>query len=210
MAPEEVEAVVRRVMWLIKDSQTKVLVFSTWAEVLQLLEHALKTNHVPCMRAKSRDALEGAIKEFRKPVQKGKLPLQTLLLLLKQGGNGLNLTEAQHVIMMEPIFDPAVEQQAIGRIHRIGQTHDTTVHRFVVEKSVEQNVHRICSARVAAMDMRGASKAVETPLTVRDVALLLDESWGAHARPANEEQSEAGPSSLHNHSEEGPSGLGTT
>ncbi len=47
------------------------------------------------------------------------------------------------------------------------QTHDTTVHRFVVEKSVEQNVHRICSARVAAMDMRGASKAVETPLTVR-------------------------------------------
>ncbi len=44
----------------------------------------------------------------------------------------------------------------------------------------------------------------------RDVALLLDESWGAHARPANEEQSEAGPSSLHNHSEEGPSGLGTT
>ena len=79
-------------MWLIKDPQTKVLVFSTWAEVLQLLEHALKTNHVPCMRAKSRDALEGAIKEFRKPVQKGKPQLQTLLLLLKQGGNGLNLT----------------------------------------------------------------------------------------------------------------------
>ena len=47
------------------------------------------------------------------------------------------------------------------------QTRDTTVHRFVVEKSVEQNVHRICSARVAAMDMRGSSKAMETPLTVR-------------------------------------------
>ena len=75
--------------------------------------------------------------------------------------------EAQHVIMMEPIFDPAVEQQAIGRIHRIGQTQATTVHRFVVEKSVEQNVHAICSARVAAMDMRGSTKAIETPLTVR-------------------------------------------
>ncbi len=79
-------------MWLIKDQETKVLVFSTWAEVLQLLEHALKTNHVPCMRAKSRDALEEAIKEFRKPVQMGKPRMQTLLLLLKQGGNGLNLT----------------------------------------------------------------------------------------------------------------------
>ncbi len=69
--------------------------------------------------------------------------------------------------MMEPIFDPAVEQQATGRIHRIGQTQATTVHRFVVEKSVEQNVRGICAARVAAMDMRGSSKAIETPLTVR-------------------------------------------
>ena len=92
MGAVQVESVVRRVMWLIKDPQTKILIFSTWAEVLQLLEHALKTNHVPCMRAKSRDALEEAIKEFRKPVKKGRPHLQTLLLLLKQGGNGLNLT----------------------------------------------------------------------------------------------------------------------
>ena len=109
LASVQVEAVVRRVMWLIKDSQTKVLVFSTWAEVLQLLEHALKTNHVPCMRAKSRDALEGAIKEFRKPVQKGKLPLQTLLLLLKQGGNGLNLTGtplSMHAAFLVPMHGP--------------------------------------------------------------------------------------------------------
>ena len=68
--------------------------------------------------------------------------------------------------MMEPIFDPAVEQQAIGRIHRIGQTQATTVHRFVVEESVERNVHRICSARMAAMDMRGSSKTIVPPLTV--------------------------------------------
>ena len=98
MSLMQVEAVVRRVMWLTKDPQTKVLVFSTWAEVLQLLEHALKTNEVPCMRAQSRQALEEAIQAFRKPVKpgkpvkSGKPHLQTLLLLLKQGGNGLNLT----------------------------------------------------------------------------------------------------------------------
>ena len=44
----------------------------------------------------------------------------------------------------------------------------------------------------------------------RDIALLLDESWGAHARPASEEQAEAGPSGLDDHSEEGPSGAGAT
>ena len=95
MSLVQVEAVVRRVMWLTKDPQTKVLVFSTWAEVLQLLEHALKTNQMPCMRAQSRHALEEAIQAFRKPAKpakSGKPHLQTLLLLLKQGGNGLNLT----------------------------------------------------------------------------------------------------------------------
>ena len=88
----QVEAVVRRVMWLTKNPQTNVLVFSTWVEVLRLLEHALNTNHVPCVFAKNRKALEQAIEDIRKPVGSGQPHLQTMLLQLKQGGNGLNLT----------------------------------------------------------------------------------------------------------------------
>lgn len=54
-----------------------------------------------------------------------------LLLLVKQGANGLNLTEAQHVVLVEPQLDPAVEAQAVGRVDRIGQLRATHVHRCV-------------------------------------------------------------------------------
>ena len=55
-----------------------------------------------------------------------------LLLLIQHGANGLNLLEAQHVIMVEPLLNPAAEAQAVGRVHRIGQEHKTLVHRFIV------------------------------------------------------------------------------
>lgn len=54
---------------------------------------------------------------------------QVLLLLMQQGSNGLNLTEAQHVVLVEPSLNPAVEAQAVGRVDRIGQTRATHVHR---------------------------------------------------------------------------------
>lgn len=58
--------------------------------------------------------------------------IQVLLLLIQHGANGLNLLEAQHVILVEPLLNPASEAQAIGRVHRIGQKNKTLVHRFIV------------------------------------------------------------------------------
>lgn len=58
--------------------------------------------------------------------------VQVLLLLIQHGANGLNLLEAQHVILVEPLLNPAAEAQAVGRVHRIGQKHKTLVHRFIV------------------------------------------------------------------------------
>ncbi|KAK9810496.1 hypothetical protein WJX72_011793 [[Myrmecia] bisecta] len=125
-------------------------------------------------------------------------PVQTLLLLVKQGANGLNLTEAQHVVLVEPLLDPAVEAQAVGRVHRIGQQHETFVHRFVVEASVEQNVHRLSSERAAAMDLSAAgtkrtSRSEQQALTVRDVAVLLDQRWAA---PPGDDETQLSPRAI--------------
>lgn len=58
--------------------------------------------------------------------------IQVLLLLVQHGANGLNLLEAQHVVLVEPLLNPAVEAQAISRVHRMGQENKTLVHRFMV------------------------------------------------------------------------------
>lgn len=69
--------------------------------------------------------------------------ITALLLPISSGANGLNIIEAAHVILVEPILNPATELQAIGRIHRIGQTKETTVHRFLVRDTIEDRMHHI-------------------------------------------------------------------
>jgi superfamily II DNA or RNA helicase len=55
-----------------------------------------------------------------------------VLLPFKSGSNGLNVVEASHVFLIEPLLNAAVEAQAIGRVHRIGQDKLTTIHRMIV------------------------------------------------------------------------------
>ncbi|KAK9793444.1 hypothetical protein WJX73_004156 [Symbiochloris irregularis] len=189
----QIEAVVRRIKWLTNASlAAKVLVFSTWQDVVDVVAHALRANHLPFAYARGRKATEKAIQQFKSGALSeqsglgGARPIQTLLLLVKQGGNGLNLTEAQHVVMVEPLLDPAVEQQAVGRVHRIGQTHPTQVHRFVIESSIEESVRQISSERAAVMDLSAAAaeqapKAEQQSLTIRDVGKLLQQHWTQEA-----------------------------
>ena len=109
-----------------------------------------------------------------------------LMLLTKQGSNGLNLQQAQHVVFLEPLLDPAEAAQAVGRVDRIGQTRATHVHRFVVQRSIEENVHKLGQHRAAAMDLsagvglkkRGKGGGGGGGLTVADVAVLLKEEVG--------------------------------
>lgn len=85
--------------------------------------------------------------------------LRCLLLNLKSGGNGLTLVEANHVFLLEPIFNAATEAQAINRIHRSGQTKPTFVHRWVGQPASERGARREHGPEraVVLLQVRGAA-----------------------------------------------------
>ncbi|KAK9160686.1 hypothetical protein Syun_007027 [Stephania yunnanensis] len=66
-----------------------------------------------------------------------------LLMSLKAGGIGLNLTAASNIFLMDPWWNPAVEEQAVMRIHRIGQKRTVSVRRFIVKDTVEERMQQV-------------------------------------------------------------------
>ena len=69
-------------------------------------------------------------------------PTTIFLLSLRAGAVGLNLTAASQVFLLEPCFNPAMEEQAIGRVHRMGQTRPRVVRRLIVRDSLEERLNR--------------------------------------------------------------------
>src|SRR5690606_2564553 len=75
-----------------------------------------------------------------------------MLLSLKAGGTGLNLTSADHVFLLDPWWNPAVEDQAADRAHRIGQDRPVLVHRLVAEDTVEERILALQESKRALAD----------------------------------------------------------
>ncbi|KAI4694326.1 hypothetical protein J4E81_006542 [Alternaria sp. BMP 2799] len=124
-----------------EEKGAKTVVFSQFTSFLDLIEPALTRDHIPFLRfdgSISQKVRAQILTEFTtspKPY--------VLLLSLRAGGVGLNLTCANKVFMMDPWWSFAVEAQAIDRVHRMGQEREVKVIRFCVEGSIEEKMLRI-------------------------------------------------------------------
>lgn len=119
---------------------SRVLIFSQFTSFLSMVGEWLKQNNMDYLY------LDGniPIRERSKLVdkfQKGECPL--FLISLQAGGLGLNLTLANHVILMDPWWNPAIEQQAIDRAYRIGQQRDVSVVHLISANTIEEKIVRL-------------------------------------------------------------------
>eukprot|EP00794_Sanderia_malayensis_P003768 gene3768-4290_t len=165
----KIEAVVRRILKINhEDPDGKIIVFSTWQNVLDLISKALTDNDIIFRYgSKSKRHFQACLADFKK------IPsVKVILLPLKSGAKGLNIIEATHVVLVEPTLHPANEHQAIGRVHRIGQTKPTFVHRFLVRRTVEE---RICHLLQTKSSSSTARDETSTSLTLADVSHLISE-----------------------------------
>ena len=138
----KIAALARHLKQLRKEGPTtKSVVFSQFTSFLDLIEPALTRDRIPFVRfdgSMSQKARAAVTSEFTSSTK----PL-VLLLSLRAGGVGLNLTAAKRVFMMDPWWSFAVEAQAIDRVHRMGQTEDVNVIRFIARGSIEDKMLRI-------------------------------------------------------------------
>ena len=149
----------------------RVLVFSQFTELLSLIELELESLQLPWLALTGRTpvARRG---EVVQRFQSGEAPL--LLVSLKAGGQGLNLTAADTVIHMDPWWNPAVEEQATARAHRIGQGQPVFVYKLIAEGSIEERMLALqARKRALAEGVLGHDGEAMLKFSEADLAYLL-------------------------------------
>jgi SNF2 family DNA or RNA helicase len=148
----------------------RILLFSQFTSMLALIQQELERLTIPYV------LLTGDTTDRATPIQKfqsGEVPL--FLISLKAGGVGLNLTAADTVIHYDPWWNPAVEDQATDRAHRIGQDKPVFVHRLITAGTIEEKMQVLKERKQALVSgILDASAAKALALTEGDLEMLFE------------------------------------
>lgn len=148
----------------------RALVFSQFTSHLALIQDRLDKENIPYLyldgstSIKKRSAL---VDEF----QSGDVPI--FLISLKAGGLGINLTAADYVIHLDPWWNPAIEDQASDRTHRIGQTKPVTVYRLIAQNTVEEKIMSLHESKKQLSETILSGSDTSHNITREDLLMLL-------------------------------------
>lgn len=148
----------------------KVLVFSQFVKQLVIFKQYFDKHGVGYAY------LDGATKNREEVVKQFRENQDTRLFLIsiKAGGVGLNLVEADYVFILDPWWNPAVEQQAIDRTHRIGQTRNVFIYKFITKDTVEEKILALQNRKKSIADtLITTEESFIKSLTQEDIRELL-------------------------------------
>jgi len=148
----------------------RALVFSQWTSLLDLIEPELQQAKLSFIRLDGTTKDRGAVtQQFQ--AEGGPT---VLLMSLKAGGTGLTLTAADHVFLVDPWWNPAVEDQAADRAHRIGQDKPVFVYRLVAQGTVEERILKLQETKRALFEAALEGGAGAAALSREDLLALFD------------------------------------
>jgi len=169
-ASTKVEELLREVLENTGDH--KLLIFSQFTEMLALvkevfiqhkIQHLYLDGSTPAARRKE------LVDEFQNSKN-----IKAFLISLKAGGVGLNLTSADYVYLIDPWWNPAVEDQAIDRTHRIGQTQKVFAYKMICKDTVEEKILQLQQKKKAlSKELISEEKSFVKKLTKDDIAFLF-------------------------------------
>jgi superfamily II DNA or RNA helicase len=164
----KVEAVVEALSDAAADGH-KALVFSQWTSLLDLVEPRLIAAGIAFAR------LDGSTRDRAAVVSsfQAETGPPVMLVSLKAGGTGLNLTAADHVFLLDPWWNPAVEDQAADRAHRIGQDRPVMVYRMVAKDTVEERILVLQDKKRAMADVALGDASQAAAITKEELLGLL-------------------------------------
>jgi SNF2 family DNA or RNA helicase len=149
----------------------KVLVFSQFVQMLELLEQECRQRQIPT------HILTGQTKDRQEVVagfQNDQNP-SVFLLSLRAAGTGLNLTTASYVVLYDPWWNPAVEAQAIDRSHRIGQTQTVNAYRLISPGTVEEKIWELQQSKAQTIADVLGEEGFARSLSKADLEYLFSE-----------------------------------
>ncbi|MBL0711492.1 MAG: DEAD/DEAH box helicase, partial [Colwellia sp.] len=144
----------------------RVLIFSQFTSMLALIEDALTEENIDYVKLTGSTTNRQAVVD---KFQQGDVPV--FLISLRAGGVGLNLTAADTVIHFDPWWNPAVENQATDRAHRIGQEKPVFVYKLIIENSIEEKIQQIQQNKAELAKALLSEEVSDTKLTLTDDVL---------------------------------------
>lgn len=158
----------------LREEGHKVLVFSQFVSMLDIIKTRLEVESRPF------NYLTGQTKDRKGEIEKFQTTkdASVFLLSLKAGGAGLNLTSASYVILYDPWWNPAVENQAIDRTHRIGQKNKVIAYRLLTRDSVEEKIRILQHQKTALVTNILGDEGFASNLGVDDLQFILSHGGG--------------------------------